>query len=182
MLNWLLCSLTSESVNLSCPCFPADYLEAMFREWRFEANLNKLQAKQRRNNRCYFKKIDEARDKKDKEEEESLRFEGSMENDNLRRDIDDLIASFLTSEAQRLLVPIPPRHDETMWEVEEAINRKVLTPLGIQTLRNDIHDEIKKKWERRFIWVQPISALLSLLIALGGVCAAVLSFLHHSKP
>ena len=98
----------------------------------------------------------------------------------LRDDREKLITAYLLNQAAKYLVPVPARTKE-FWEGTAGDRSFVLNPVGVQQLKDAIHEEIKKSWELRFIWVSPLSSLLSLIIGVGGLAVAALS-LWLRKP
>jgi len=151
----------------------------MFEEWKFERQLAKLQKLKRQDADFYKGKIKEAAD----DEVDALLHEANMERDIVKEQIDALVTRYLTDEGQKLLVPIPDQEEgkPSMWERTAAHGRLVLSPLGVKALRDGIHEEMKKRTERRFLWLQPVYTLVSLLVALGGLAVAFVS-LWLRKP
>ncbi len=80
----------------------------MFENRKFERELRKLQNKKKRNIAYYITKRDEARAKNEHELAREFDEEGSVEYQQILHDIQYMITQFLTSEAERLIVPPPP--------------------------------------------------------------------------
>jgi len=153
----------------------------MIERRKFERDLRRLKREQEEKDKSYQAQIEKAKaDKKDKEEIEELRSEGAYHYYLFQQEKEVLLTKYLVSQANEHLVPVPKYTDETMWE-EYDEGRRHLTPLGAQKLKADIHDEIKKKWELRYIWLQPLTNIISLLVAIGGLLIAFFS-LWLRKP
>jgi len=137
----------------------------MFDEWKFERKLRQLQNNKRKIAAYYLSKHQEAKKRDDREELRSIAQVAGSESDMAQDAIDRLVTDYIKDQAERYLVELPffDTDNNVNWRVAEyTMPRSVLTPSAVRKIRDDIHQEIKKKWERRFIWLQPISILISL--------------------
>jgi hypothetical protein len=152
----------------------------VFDEWRFQRKLRKLQKAKNEDAAKYRKLYEAAKYEGTPQELDSINGEAYVESQLHQATINDFTTAHLRQTAEALMVPIPPITGEegTYWRRNDIYKNFVLTSEGIKKVRDDIHEEIKKQWERRFIWLQPVSTFISLLIALGGIATAILSLWH----
>jgi hypothetical protein len=144
----------------------------MLEDWKFDRELRRLQCEQIRVSRRSQKSSLEARREKRIEMAEAIEGQEEFEFRLAQEEIDYFVTQFLTAKARSLLIPSPK---STSWETTNIIEHRVLVPEAIKTLRDEIHEEVKKRWERRFIWLTPCSVLIGMLTGLGGVAVGLLA-------
>jgi hypothetical protein len=155
----------------------------MLEEWRLNQEIRKLQKEKSETDRFYAEKHKEAVAKQDSESARQIVAELNFERGMIQAEIDGLITKYLTNQAEQLLLSQPDNElgKPDMWERTDVTDRLVLTRAGIKMLRESIHDEIKKRWERKVVWLQPLSILVSLFIGAGGLAVAILTLLSKSR-
>jgi hypothetical protein len=149
----------------------------MFEEWKFEAQLRKLQKERERVRSAFII----AHHNRETLIPDALPHTSLLEMQNAEEAVEQLISRYLVTQAERYLVALPYRDshkDNEHWKFQPTDNLQlqfVLTEAGIQRVREDVREEVKKRWEARFIWLQPMTSLISLLVALGGLAVAFMS-------
>jgi hypothetical protein len=128
---------------------------SMFEEWKFERRLRMLQKEKKKDFEFYKSKIQATIKEHGEGSADGIVHEAKMERDILQEDIEELITRYVTDVAQQLLVPIPDQEagKPDMWQRTSFAEKLVLTPLGVKVLRDGIHEEMKKRTERRFLWL-----------------------------
>jgi hypothetical protein len=135
--------------------------------------LRKLQRERKRLSNFFNKKLRGVTDHdKIMELENDAQFECSMQ----ENEIDILITEHLTSLAERLVIPVPPRANKTYWK-ESFTNEefKVLTDVGVSYLRDLIREENKKRREEWNFWIELGIKFMTVLIGLAGAAICVIS-------
>jgi len=135
--------------------------------------LRKLQRERKRLSNFFNKKLRGVTDHdKIMELENDAQFECSMQ----ENEIDILITEHLTSLAERLVIPVPPRANKTYWK-ESFTNEefKVLTDVGVSYLRDLIREENKKRREEWNFWIELGIKFMTVLIGLAGAAIGVIS-------
>ena len=121
----------------------------------------------RERRRCEFERdINIARQKKDRDEMESLRNYQHMELQFADEEIDLDNSDHLIARAHRYLVPLP--QGEGFWDRSEAYGRGYLTRKGAAQVRADIRAEKKAMWD---YWQARMTLALALIGSIFGVLA-----------
>ena len=114
-------------------------------------------------------RLEEARKRKaTREELEGIDHDSARDYFEQQDDIRAAHSKFLVSKAAQLIVPIPERKDETMWE-EDYMGRTSLTKLGIITVRSAVRAESKARLEMFLMWVPGVVGILGTLIGLAAI-------------
>ena len=121
---------------------------------------------------AYCRKIKKAREqKKSHEEIESLERDEIFELVMIKEEISILITGYLIKKANKWFVPIPGYNEEKMWEKCNAISdQKVLTTMGINTVKQAIRNELKGRIE---LFIMVAAALTGIIGALTGLIAVI---------
>ena len=101
------------------------------------------------------------------EERRELISEAAQEQELVDDSINMLVTRDLRRQAEHLFVPLPAYEDQKMWAETTGGDRRVLTPLGISTVRTAVRAELGQRRE----------SLLKLLAALTGVIGAATGFI-----
>lgn len=105
-------------------------------------------------------------------EVENLLQGNYFELDIVREEIRILATDFLESQAYKRFFPLPKYDDAKMWEKCRTItNRKVLTNLGITTVKSALLNDRK---ERVDLLVKVLVTVIGILGALTGLFAVIL--------
>jgi hypothetical protein len=130
--------------------------------------LSRLFCEKRRLKNDYAARIREAGNKVGASEaKRDLISEASFEQGLVDDSISMLVTRELRRQADRLFVPVPDYEDQKMWTETIAGDRRVLTPIGISTLRAAVRAELGQRRE----------SLLKLLAALTGISGAATGFI-----
>lgn len=90
----------------------------------------------------------------------------------IQEEIDILITKYLRNRANKLFVPMPDYNDENMWDRCNTIsNEKVLSTLGINTIKKNIRAELNERSELVFKY---LGFLIAVIGALTGLFAVIL--------
>jgi hypothetical protein len=145
-------------------------------ESKFRAKVRQMQQERNKIKEKYRKDIQKLHNERKREEVEDMKGIARTENEIELAKIEDFKTSFWCDRAESYLVPLPDRANRDFWRrCGEFNTRDTLTDEGFKILKNDVHEEIKKICERRFIWVGPTMQLMSIATGLGGVAIAFLS-------
>jgi hypothetical protein len=85
----------------------------------------------------------------------------------LRYKVRRAMSDYLIAEADRLLIPLPDKGDEKIWENPERY--PTLTKEGINQLRAMIRAERKARMELFVMWVPGVVGVLGALIGLASI-------------
>jgi hypothetical protein len=130
--------------------------------------LSKLFCEKRRLQNACAARIREAGNKVGASEATAeLISEAAFEQGLVEDSINWLVTGQLLRQADRLFVPVPDYEDQKMWAETTGDDRRVLTPLGISTLRAAVRAELGQRRE----------SLLKLLAALTGIIGAATGFI-----
>jgi hypothetical protein len=147
----------------------------MLPELRYEWRLRQLQRGKRRLVTNYAKQrlalpkgIERAAAREKINSDERIDLEEANE------EISFVTTSHLVQEAQRLIVPIPPRDNGEYWYIDNTFGHSHLTTAGVIKLRSDIRAERKARREL------PMS-LLPMLIGVIGALTGLLSIVLKGK-
>ena len=137
--------------------------------WR----LKKLYKKQEITKKVYDNLIKKAKKEGKKGNEiQRLYSEAGSEYFLIQDQIDILITSYLKSEANKLILPIPEDDDIKMWkEAPDMCPYKVLSEKGVTELRSAIRRERKERREAHISW---IAIIIGLIGAITGLLAVIL--------
>ena len=110
------------------------------------------------------------RDKKAREEIESIDHSAMFESDLKDDEIESLASRNLIQTAQRLLLPIPEySRDSDAWKESRLTGRIRLTRSAMATLRSKIRTERKERRESAMLWIAAITGMLGALTGLLAV-------------
>lgn len=139
----------------------------MFELWRKSRELNKI-------SKYYDAAIKEAmKEKKSPDEIDKLVDEFFAETYVIEEEIKALISRSWERKAERLFLPIPPHHEEDMWEVGDVTRRYYLTPAGITKLRGLIREEKAARRKAVLEWVTPLVGIIGAITGLLAVVFAM---------
>jgi hypothetical protein len=125
--------------------------------------LSRMLCEKRRLENAYAARIREAGNKVGASEaRRDIILEAGFEQGLVDDSINMLVTTQLQRQADRLFVPVPDYEDQKMWTETTAGDRRVLTPLGISTLRTAVRTEFGQRRE----------SLLKFLAALTGIIGA----------
>ena len=85
----------------------------------------------------------------------------------IEEDIDYLLSSYLSAEAQKLRLVVPG--SENGWHWSKRRHHYLLTPAAMQALRSAIRIEKKEKSELAFKWLTGLTGLIGVLIGLLAI-------------
>jgi len=85
----------------------------------------------------------------------------------LRYRVRRAMSDYLIAEADRLLIPLPDKEDEKIWENIERY--PTLTQQGINEVRAEIRAERKARMELFVMWVPGVVGVLGALIGLASI-------------
>ena len=140
----------------------------------YRFSLNKLYRKRNRIDKQYKKEYEKAKKDKDNGKKQEISLVASTERDEIGDDIRYLEHRYLTSVAERLLLPVPPFVSEErggLWEQTQMTGKWCLTSEGIRKLRGEIRTEKKERTELLARW---ISIIIGLIGAITGLMAVIL--------
>ena len=116
--------------------------------------------------------IDARRQKKKADDIEGLEHQIGFDYVVTQEEIDILITKYLWNRANKLFVPMPDYNDENMWDRCNTIsNEKVLSTLGINTIKKNIRAELNERSELGFKY---LGFLIAVIGALTGLFAVIL--------
>jgi hypothetical protein len=148
---------------------------AMLPELQYEWRLRQLQRSRRKLIADYKKKrLALPKSKERAEAREKIDLDERIDLEEANEEISFATTSHLVEEAQRLIVPIPPRDNGEYWYIDNTFGRNHLTTAGVIKLRSDIRVERKARREL------PLS-LLPMAIGLVGALTGLLSVILRSK-
>jgi len=78
------------------------------------------------------------------------------------------VTNYLLMQADRLFLPTPPYEDEKMWTQVDSGERRVLTALGISSVRTAMRAELA---QRREFFLKVLAALTGVIGAATGLLA-----------
>lgn len=145
----------------------------MFERLRFSLAVRRLIKQQNETDKTYKDSIQAERQGQNRYEEiEGIRAEAGHYWFEIEDEISRLRTRYLCRTANRLILPIPNRKNDKMWEdtTSDAIE-KVLTTAGIAELRSLIRKEKKERVEQAAIL---IAALTGIIGTITGLLAVVL--------
>ncbi|MBU2537856.1 MAG: hypothetical protein KKH22_05415 [Proteobacteria bacterium] len=139
---------------------------------KFRWGLMLLRKKLNKNEKAYKALLDEARrGKKSRDDIEAINSEASHFYFSVREEIQLLITKYYIELSDKLLIPLPERSDEQMWE--ECIyvsTRKILTTEGIIYFRSKIRQEHKEKID---LYLPFVTAAIGIIGAITGLVAVL---------
>lgn len=139
---------------------------------RYRLNLFKLRWQESHMHKAYAQEINSLRQAGKPPIEIEAQEQGELfESRMMREEISILITDFLIGQADKRFLPLPEYDDEKMWEAcYEIRNRKVLTNLGITTVRSALWNDRKERIE---LLVKVLAAIIGILGALTGLFAVI---------
>ena len=139
---------------------------------KFRWCLRLLRKKLNKEEKEYRALINEARkEKKSRTDIEAINCEASHFYYLNREEIQLLISKYYIELSDKLLIPLPERSDEQMWEQCNYVSiRKILTPEGLFKFRGAIRRDKKEKIE---IYLPFCTLAVALVAALTGLFAVL---------
>ena len=105
------------------------------------------------------------------EELENIRAKESSVIWPVLEDIDSLISNHFRQIANKLLVPLPDKKDNDLWEKQPYHQRTILSTKGIWELKKLIRREKHDKWEFFFLL---LASLIGIIGAFTGLAAVLI--------
>ncbi|MBK1856601.1 hypothetical protein JO972_16675 [Verrucomicrobiaceae bacterium 5K15] len=135
--------------------------------------LRRLQRKKDKTNKLFMSLLSKA---KTGDERHELGQEGSNEESIIQFEIDDLITTSLTSEAERLFIPVTPKSDYhlgTKFWKGSTLSEDILhlSQEAICELRETIRQERKKQRE---VWMTILDMFSKAFVILTGLTGALI--------
>jgi hypothetical protein len=119
----------------------------------------------------FREKIKAAEKAKDRDTYDGLVSEMFFETDLSDNEVARLETTFLTREARRYMIPVPPLKESDAWEESSVDARHYLTFAAMRDLRNRIREE-------RRLRAEPVTIWLPLAIGLIGAVTGLVSVLR----
>lgn len=143
----------------------------MINYWKFKSKIKEINSEKRKIQESYLKDISKARkQKKSPEEINEIRQSEYFDVGMVQEKIDIQITNYLRNKANTLFVPLPDYDDKKMWvECSMISQQKVLTTLGISTIKTAIRKEWKEKAEIYLIWLASLTGIIGALTGLIAV-------------
>jgi hypothetical protein len=110
--------------------------------------------------------IEDAEKRRERDEYDSLVSEYLFERDEFEEEIRWLETQFLTRQARRYLIPVPPTEEGPHWEKSEHSRRFLLKLDAMRDLRAAIRDEQRQRLEPVKVWIPLLTGLIGSLIGL----------------
>jgi len=142
----------------------------IFEDIQFRRTLKKLQAQEKAVFDAYDPDIQKARKDRDREQEQAVASQMFFEQDNVRSEIHNLQHRYVTSQADKLLLPIPkfdtksPDWTKSNFDGKWTLSLEVLARLG-----KEVRQERRERLELTFLWP---SAMIGLIGGLIGIFTA----------
>lgn len=141
------------------------WLEAI----RHRRAISRLQQDYERYSDEVHKKIDAAEKARDRETYDGLVSEYLNEQDLFENEIARRETQFLTREARRYLIPVPPAKEGQGWEKNNIDGRLYLTFAAMRDLRNRIREERRLRAEPVTIWLPLAIGLIGAITGLASI-------------
>jgi septal ring factor EnvC (AmiA/AmiB activator) len=144
----------------------------------------RLELERRQLERKFTEEMREAhRQKKSRDERESLREACQWEIDEVQEEIEELFTNDLLEQATRFRVSIPPYFDECRarsddWRELRTRPGYVLTESGVAKIREQIRAEEKWRMERRAHWFSFVATVVAPMTGLVGAITGLIAVLH----
>ena len=135
---------------------------------KYRMKLAKLRREESRISKIYQKVFKSYRlQNKSKDDMGMLYSELSAELMPIREEIDILVTSYLRGEARKKFIPLPDFESPKMWEECSTISyQKVLSNLGIATVRSALRNERREKIKFVLQVLAGITGIIGTLIGL----------------
>lgn len=143
------------------------WLEAI----RHRRAISRLQREHERYSDEIHEKIEAAEKAKERDEYDHLVSDYLNEEDLFQNEIASRETKFLTREARRYMIPVPPAKEGEGWERDRIDGRLYLTFAAMRDLRNSIREE-------RRLRAEPVTIWLPLAIGLIGAATGLAAVLH----
>ena len=143
---------------------------------RYRLKLQKFFNEKKKQQDLYSREIKKAhKQNKSPQEIHMIKHEEFYEVETIQEKIDILITNYLRNKANILFVPLPDYDDKKMWtECSMISQQKVLTTLGISTIKTAIRKEWKERTELYLMWATFIVVSLTGIIgAITGLVAVL---------
>lgn len=142
----------------------------IFEDVKFRRALKKLQAKEKTVIEAYDPDIQKARKDRNWEQEQGIASRMFSELDNVRREIHNLQHAYVTSQADKLLLPIPEFDTASPdWKNSDFDGRWTLSLEVLARLGREVRQERRERLELTFLWP---SAMIGLIGGLIGIFTA----------
>jgi hypothetical protein len=140
---------------------------------KYRIKLAKLRRQESRPSKIYQEAFKLYRiQKKSREDIERLDSERYSELKPIWEEIDFLVTSYLMAESKKHFIPFPDFESKNMWEECSFIgNVKVLSNLGIATVRSSLRNELREK----------IKLILQVLAGITGIVGALIGLFSIIK-
>ncbi len=139
---------------------------------QFRLRLRKLQKKEEKVAAHYQPRLEHAREKEDWDEEQAIASTMLFEMDMLHDEINRLQHNYVTSQAKRLLIPIPDfSTTSTDWKRSETDGRWALSDENLARIAREVRQERRERLELVFLWP---SALIGFIGGIAGIVSAFL--------
>jgi len=137
----------------------------MFNHLKYRFKLQKIFNNKKKIQNAFSKEIGKAyQQKKSSDEIHLIKQNEYFEVGMIQEEIDILITNHLREKATALFVPLPEYNQEKMWtKCDKISQQKILTRLGINTIKTAIRKERKER----------IELLLMVAASLTGVIGAI---------
>lgn len=143
----------------------------MFDYFKYRIKLAKLRRQESNLSKPYQKLIESYRiQKKSRADIDQLRSEEYSELQPILEEIAVLGTSFLRGKAKKHLIPLPDIDSPMMWEECSFSNGKVLTDLGIATVKSFLRNERREKLK---IFLQVLAGITGIVGALIGLLSII---------
>lgn len=146
----------------------------LFDDLAFRWRLRRLLKRQNRIRKLYQPDLARARKEKDREREQSLAGEMFFETDLVENELAKLQHTYLTTQASRLLIPLPEfKLTDGKWRELPHIGGYALTADALFHLAREVRQERRERVELAFLWP---SALVGLVGGVAGLVSAFVSW------
>lgn len=141
-------------------------------DWRFNSDLRKLQKAMARVTDGYHVELDKASDW-----DHEQMIAGDMWNDleTIRDEVRSRQHGYITKQADRLLLPLPPFDAESGdWVRSDSDHAWTLSPEVLARLGREVRQERRERLELVFLWP---SSVLGLVGGIAGIASAISQFM-----
>ena len=139
-------------------------------DFRFSRDLGKFQKNMAQTSKAYQVDLDRARENRSWEEEQSIAGSMFHELDMIRDEIRSCQHRYITRQAEKLLIPLPPFDTKSKdWVQSEfdgrwAFSSKVLAQLG-----KEVRQERRERLELVFLWPSSLIGLVGGLVGIASI-------------
>ena len=141
-----------------------------FEDIKFRWRLRKLQKVEKKISDSYQSDIDRARADKDFEREQFHVSGMFFELDNVGSEIRWLQHRYVTSQAERLLIPVPKFDTKSKdWSCSDVDGRWSLSPENLARLAREVRQERRERLELVFLWPSALIGLVGGIVGIASV-------------